>query len=464
MPLKVKRMGGSILPGSRRAWALLLALLLAAGPACTSVREATGLSVVPKSLRDVPAERLAFRFEADAAEERLPEHLRRDEPEEPEPAIRTAFETQRPSDALIRTVIDPSGQRALALYGTSETDNDFRIDLYNTTGQFIRNVLPPDLTGVFPGEVEWSPDGSRIVFSGVRTPTPQATPTPLPLDEAPAPPDLAPSPGVDLPGAQPTPTAAPLIPTTQVFRTEQVYVGDRDGYNLRPLTAREGLIYFKLAWSPDGQWVAALACKEDEWEEQRREGFPHAGRPRLVTLEGQERLLDDRATSVEPAWSPDGSKVATAFEYDVAVYDAGGGRPTGAGLSLREPLRAASTDYDARVFKKGEPAAPKAAPEQQQPPSEAVLISMNPFVRLEWVEPETIYAQTAFVHIYQNEPVVKYQRWHVVRVSPQAAVLGRLRTTDRQRSDPPLWTSAASPKSSSTSTTRARASSPPSRA
>jgi hypothetical protein len=444
-----------------RAAALLLTAALLTAPACKSIRETAGLSVVPKSLRDVPAERLAFRFEPDAAEDTLPEHLRRDEAEEPAAAIRTAFETQRPDDALIRTVVDPSGMRALALYGTSATDNDFRIDLYNTTGQFIRNVLPADLTGVFPEEVEWSPDGSSIVFSGVRTPTPQATPEPS--DAAPAPPDLAPPPGAAAgpADAQPTPTTAPIIPSTQTFRTEQVYVGDRDGYNLRPLTAREGLIYFKLAWSPDGQTVAALACKEDEWEAQRRQGFPHAGRPRLVTLEGQERLLDDRATSVEPAWSPDGSKLATAFEYDVAVYDANGGHSTGAGLSLREPLHAASAEYDARVFKKGEPAAAQAAPQQQ--PSEAVLISMNPFVRLEWVEPETIYAQTAFVHIYHDEPVFKYPRWHVIHVSPQAAVLGRLRPTLDERSDPPLWTSAASPKSTNTSTARARACSRPSR-
>jgi hypothetical protein len=160
--------------------------------------------------------------------------------------------------------------------------------------------------------------------------------------------------------------------------------------------------------------------------------------------------------------------VATAFEYDVAVYDAGGGQPTGAGLSLREPLRAASADYDARVFKKAEPAAqPKQQaqpPQPPQPPSEAVLISMNPFVRLEWVEPETIYAQTAFVHIYHDEPVFKYPRWHVIHVSPQAAVLGRLRPTRDQRSAPLLWTSAASPKSTHTSTARAPASSRPSRA
>jgi hypothetical protein len=462
-------MGGGFVRsrGGVRAAALLLAALLAAAPACRSIRETTGLSVVPKSLRDVPAERLAFRFEPDAAEEKLPEHLRRDEAEEPAVAIRTAFETQRPSDALIRTVVDPSGQRALALYGTSETDTDFRIDLYGTTGQFIRNVLPADLTGVFPEEVAWSPDSSSILFSGVRTPAPQTTPEPT--GPAPPPPDLAPPAVGVAPDAQPAPTAAPLIPSTQTFRTEQVYVGDRDGYNLRPITAREGLIYFKLAWSPDGQQVAALACKEDEWEAQRREGNPHAGRPRLVTLEGQERLLDDRATPVAPAWSPDGSKVATAFEYDVAVYDAGGGRPTGAGLSLREPLRAASAEYDARVFKKSEPTAkdvaqPKSQPPPPQPPTESVLISLNPFVRLEWVEPETIYAQTAFVHIYHDEPVFKYPRWHVLHVSPQAAVLGRLPPPREERSDSPLWTSTASPKSTNTSTARAPTCSRPSRA
>src|SRR5215210_7976481 len=204
----------------KRLGATLLAAALCTASGCRSVRETAGLSVVPKSLRDVPAERLAFRFEPDVAEEGLPEYLRRDEPEEPAAAIRTAFETQRPEDALIRTVVDPSGQRALALYGTSETDTDFRIDLYNTTGQFIRNVLPADLTGVFPEEVEWSPDGSNILFSGVHTPTPQATPPeelPLPpglLSKEPA--NTAPPAG-GVTDAQPTPTTAPLIPSTQTF-------------------------------------------------------------------------------------------------------------------------------------------------------------------------------------------------------------------------------------------------------
>jgi hypothetical protein len=441
--------------------ASLLAAALCVASGCQKVRETAGLSVVPKSLRDVPAERLAFRFEPDAAEESLPEPLRRDEPEVPDAAVKSSFEALRPDDALIRTVVDPRGQRVLALYGTSSTDTDFRIDLYSSDGQFVRNVLPPDLTGVFPDEVAWSPDGERILFSGVRNPSFQPSPTP---DEAAAPPpELSPAdPAASGGQAMPTPTTAPIIPSTQTFRTEQVYVGNRDGFELRPLTSREGLIYFKLAWSPDGQQVAALACKEDEWEAQRREGFPHAGRPRLVTLEGQERLLDDRPTPVKPVWSPDGSKLATAFDYDLAVYDAAGSAPTGAGLSLREPLRAASVEYDTRVFKKGEPQqaaanATSPAPTGDAPTAEAVLISMNPFVRLEWVEPETVYAQTAFVHIYHDEPVFKYPRWHVLRLSPQAAVLSLFQPTSDDRSDSPLWTSTASAKSTTTSTSRASA-------
>ena len=449
----------------KRLGASLLAAALCMASGCRQMRETAGLSVVPKSLRDVPAERLAFRFEPDAAEESLPEPLRGDEAEEPSAFVKSSFETLRPDDALIRTVIDPRGQRVLALYGTSGTDTDFRIDLYSADGQFIRNVLPADLTGVFPDEVSWSPDGERIIFSGVRNPALSASPTPA-EDVAPpglTPPDPA---AADAGQAVPTPTAAaPIIPSTQTFRTEQVYVGNRDGFDLRPLTGREGLIYFKLAWSPDGQQVAALACKEDEWEAQRREGLPHAGRPRLVTLDGQERLLDDRETPVKPAWSPDGSKLATAFDYDVAVYDASGGAPTGAGLSLREPLRAASAAYDARVFRKGEPQAATAptAPGDAAPAGEAVLISMNPFVRLEWVKPETVYAQTAFVHIYHDEPVFKYPRWHVLHLSPQAAVLSLLQPQPAERSDSPLWSSTASATSSTTSTPCAGASSARSR-
>jgi len=420
------------------------ALLLSASSGCKQL-DSAGLSVRPKSLRDVPAERLSFRFEPDAKEDSLPERLRHDEPEEPPAAVRTAFETQRTTDALIRAVPDSLGQRALALYGTSETsesNTDFRIDLYSVDGAFIRNVLPRELTGVFPAEVEWSPDSQRFAFSGIRNPSLSPSPTPSAAD---LPPDLGPPAAAAgaapaAPESSATP-AAPLIPSVQTFRTEQIYVANRDGFELRPLTSREGLIYFQLAWSPDGRQLAALACREDEWDARRSQGLLPAGRPRVVTLEGQERLLDDRATEVAPVWSPDGSKVATAYGYDVAIYDASPEHPTGGGISLEAPLRAASADYDARVFKKAGPASnsqqqPSAQQQQQpnaqspaQPAGAEVLISLNPIVRLEWEEPETLYAQTAFVRFYRNDPVptFKYTRWHVLHLSPQSAVLGALR-------------------------------------
>ncbi len=385
----------------------------------------------PRTLRDVPAARLAFRFEPDLKEESLPELLKKDEAEEPLPGVKADFEGRRGNtEALLRTVLSPNGQRAVALYGTSETDTDFRIDLYGVGGNFVRNVLPRDLTGVFPSEVEWSPDGERIAFSGIRSPSAQASPTPPEAPPLEGPP--AGDPSVVL---TPTPVA-PLIAPVQTFKTEQIYVGNSDGFDLRPVTTREGLIYFKLAWSPDGQTIAALACREDEWEARKREGRAPAGRPRLVTLDGQERLLDDRLTDVAPVWSPDGSKVATAFDFDVTVYDAAGSAPTGAGLPLSEALRAASKEYDAQVLKANKDAggANKAGGDANNgnagaaAPAQATsdeVISYSPFVRLEWLEPETLFAQTAYVRFFENVPVpvISYKRWHVLRLYPQAALL-----------------------------------------
>lgn len=436
----MRRRVGNSLRRQRAAWVALalIACLVFAG--CRAAQDA--LSVKPKTLRDVPAARLAFRFEPDVKDESVPDPLKKDDAEEPLPGVKADFETRRGNaEALMRTVLSPTGQRALALYGTSETDTDFRIDLYGVGGNFVRNVLPHDLTGVFPSEVVWSRDGERIAFSGIRSPTAQASPTPAaaapdPLDPA----DAGPPPGDPSVVLTPTPVA-PLIQPVQTFKTEQIYVGNSDGFDLRPITQREGLIYFKLAWSPDGQSIAALACREDEWEARKREGKAPAGRPRIVTLEGQERLLDDRLTAVAPVWSPDGSKVATAFDFDIAVYDAAGGAPTGASLSLAETLRAASAEYDAKVLKKdagktgktggeagkadGEANKTGADKPGATPSGEDVIISYNPFVLLEWLEPETLLAQTAYVRFFENEPVpvVSYKRWHVVRLYPQAALL-----------------------------------------
>src|SRR5207245_6283713 len=120
-----------------------------------------------------------------------------------------------------------------------------------------------------------------------------------------------------------------------VFNTEQIYLCNRDGYDLKPLTTREGLIYFALGWAPDNHALVALACKESEWDAREKEFKTPAGRPRLITLDGQERLLDDALPEAPPAGSPDSAKFPPAFAFDLGTYDAAGKRPTQSAIALR---------------------------------------------------------------------------------------------------------------------------------
>ena len=407
----------------------LLAVVLGTG-GCRSVGEKLGISAVrPRALRDVPAARLAFRLETDISEDVLPENLKTDTPEELLAAVRTQFETSRKEEALLRTVVSPDGQRALALYdpgGGQPAENTFRLDLYGADGMFVRNILPQNLEGITLAAVAWSPDAQWIAFIGRERPN--ATPSPTPDDLPVAPP-------VTDPNAEPvpTPSVAPLIAPVPVFKTDQIYVADRNGDNLRPLTTRDGLIYLNLAWSPDSQALAALACRQDELDARMNENREFAGRPRIIErADGKERLLDDQLMDAPPVWSPDSSKVATAAETDVAIYDATGGSPTGARLSLREQLVSASATYDAAKLKR--PANAPAADAATQPNGAAapatsgggLPISFNPIIRLEWLQPETLLVRTGFVRYYQNspDPTRGYLRWHVLHLSPQAVVLG----------------------------------------
>lgn len=414
----------------RRVLALLMASACAlASSGCKQISES--MSVQPRSLRDVPAQRLAFRLEPDVETNNLPANYNSDEAEELLAPVKTDFETRRTEEALLRTLLSPDGQVALALYATSETpEGDYRMDLYSSAGQFLRNVLPPELSGTFPQTVAWSPDGQGIAFIGIRNAAaPQPTPTPF---EPLLPPDAGSAgvPPTTTDAPTPLASATPFIAPVPVFNTEQIYTCDRHGYNIKPLTARDGLIYFQLAWSPDSSAIAALACKPDEWDARRREDKAAAGRPRLINMQGGERLLADRLADAAPVWSPDASKVATAFDTDIGIFDALGDTPSAANIPLREPLLTASAQYDAQKLPKTNTAATSggnsnvAVVTEATPATTETPLSFNPIVRLEWPQPETLFVRTAFLRLYKSGEVIRnYPRWHVLRLSAQAAVL-----------------------------------------
>ena len=366
--------------------------------------------VRPLVLRDVPSQRLAFRLEPDVA----PPTGIRENALEKIAAVQLDFNTRRTNDALLRTISSPDGQRVLALYGTEEEPSaNFRIDMYSADGKFIKNLTPPNFSCVFPQTVAWSPEGTSITFIAHKKSTPSPTPTP--------PPELFPLPESS---PLPTPSVAPVFPSVPVFNTEQIYICNRDGLDLRTLTSREGLIYFYSAWAPDGHAVVALACTESEWDARERQGQLPAGRPRLIGLDGSERLLDDRLTPALPVWSPDSSKVATGFEgereFDVGVYDAASNRPTQARIPLRDSMIAASVAFEQRATKSNKGSSPAATPAggaEELPPS------FNPIVDLEWVSPEKLYFQTAYVRVHPNETINTFPRWHLLHLSPQAAIL-----------------------------------------
>ena len=103
------------------------------------------------------------------------------------------------------------------------------------------------------------------------------------------------------------------------------------------------------------------------------------------------------------------------------IYDAATAKPTQARIRLREAMLAASWAYQKKnsgtqQSNDGQQASTASA-EGDIPPS------FNPIIRLEWTAPEKLYYQTAYVRMFPNDPMDTLQRWHLVQLSPQAALL-----------------------------------------
>jgi hypothetical protein len=385
-------------PASRKIFLSIGALSLLTLLAGCSSRIFQKNSVKPKTLHDVPVERLAFHFESDVAAPANAGGI--DVAGKIMPELQAEFDKNRANEALLRTVVSPDKTRILAVYAGADTpEGEFRIDLYANDMRLLKQVTPEGLSGEFAPTVSWSPDGNYLSFIGRRAAAKPVNPN-QPLPE-----DLPPIPGLTPPPATPVPSSVPI------FETEQIYLATRDGTDLKPLTMRPGLIYFYFTWSPDSHSLAALACLERDWEAREAEGNGQipAGRPRVISVAGKERLLDDKLSPVWPVWCPDGSKIAIGYDYDVKLYDAAGDKPGQALAPTRDPLLAASRAYDTA---KGMPA------------SDGDPVSFYPVANLVWSAPETIYMRTGYVPKSENDrPVNVFSRWHAVRLSAQAALL-----------------------------------------
>ena len=166
-----------------------------------------------------------------------------------------------------------------------------------------------------------------------------------------------------------------------------------------------------------------MACKESEWDAREKEFKLAQGRPRLITPDGKERLLDDELTEALPVWCPDSSKVADAFDTDVMIYDAASNKPTQARIRLRDALIIASRTYEERNAsgKKKSDNDNKAGGNRAG--QSAIPASFNPIIRLEWTSPDKLFLETAYVRLMPNDTITTFQRWHLLILSPQAAVL-----------------------------------------
>lgn len=357
-------------------------------------------TVVPRTLRDVPVERLAFTFTPDVATPPPGSPIDIGTPVNAE--IQAEFDRARAGDALLRTYMSPDKQRAVVAYATSAMpEGEFGLDLYASNGSKLHEITPEGLSGAFATAISWSPDGNYVAFIGRRAAPPPVNPL-IPGAE-----ELGPLP----PGITPTPLP-PLPPTVATYPTEQLYLCTRDGTDLKPLTRRPGLIYFNFAWSPDSHSLAAMACLESEWTAREAEGLGQvpAGRPRLINISGRERLLDDKLTDVMPVWCPDSSKLATAFEYDVKLYDAVGDKPGQAIIVARDLLLTSSRAFDAKT----------------NPGADATgdPVSFYPVANLLWPDPKTLFVRTGYVPKSETDrPVNVFSRWHLLQLSPQAALL-----------------------------------------
>lgn len=427
---------------------LLLTLLLSAVGCRQTVFEKE--TVAPATLRDVSALRLNYRFETD-----VPAPTNTNQPtqiEERNAAVQNDFDQNRPLEVLDKTITSPNKQQILTVFHKIEDlQGDFRLDMYSADGKLLRRITHDGMAVHYPDTIVWSPDSGSVAFMAMArvgqtnnpSPEKQLTPTASNTETNV---NVETNTNVENTNTAPNPTPNIEQPKAVLtFRTEQIYMCDAGGGNLKPLTQNEGLIYFYFVWSPDSSSLAALAATFQEWRflkyqaDIKGEVFVPFGRLRLIEKTGRERRLDDNLTSVRPVWSPDSAKIANAYDTQVRIYDAIGDAPTQAAIPLRNQLLISSKTFDEQLQLKLDGNVntntntnintnQTANTPLNQPigslPDASTLVSFNPIINLEWTEDKLLYLQTGYVKNFKEATnnVQSYLRWHRLIFSPQASI------------------------------------------
>lgn len=412
------------------------------------------------TMRDTPAVRLNFRYEADVPQPAADPS--KAVAEERNAAVQTDFDTNRTQDEILdRTITSPDKKYVVAVYHRSgDTLDEFRLDMYSADGKLLRKLTSDTMAAHFPETIRWSPDSTTLAFVAILRvfQTPATTPAAAAEDMTqPVPPaNATTAESANTETQQPAPSAAaptPAPPTgILAFRTEQIYIANADGGGVKPLTQDDGLKYFYYAWSPDSSMLVALAATAIEWRafvsiaDVKGEQMMPWGRPRVIEKNGRARRLDDTPTEVFPAWSPDSSKIAVAYGRQVSafgqravvnnqirIYDALGTNPTQAAIPLRNQLlissqafqqqQSADSNANSDANFQSAPATPAANTPLSSLPREEDLVSYNPIVQVAWTADELIYFETAYVKRMKNEAenAHSFARWHRIVLSAQPA-------------------------------------------
>ncbi len=423
-------------------------------------------TIAPQTLRDVPAQRLNFRFESDVPAPT--ETSETAQSQERNAAVQNDFDQNRPQELLDKSITAPNQQRVLAIYHKVEDlQGDFRLDIYSADGRLLKKITHNGMAVHYPDTIVWSPDSGTVAFMAKtrvgqsEVPSPENTPN-QPKSEANTSQNTEANTNSETAAANENENANASAATTPAtdsasappvltFRTEQIYISDASGTEVKPLTQNEGLIYFYFVWSPDSSMLASLATTYQEWNflqyqaDSKGESFVPMGRPRLLEKTGRERRLDDNLTKVHPVWSPDSAKVADAFDTQIRIYDAIGNAPTQAAIPLRNQLLISSKAFDEKLRKQEQEGntntntetsvtplsnvneSANAAPNQPigTLPDESTLVSFNPLINLEWTQDSMLYLQTGYIKQMKNEAdsARSYLRWHRLIFSPQAVAM-----------------------------------------